>query len=233
MDENRPHPKNVPGPFYVVDGCCTGCDVPFVEAPGLFAYDGKNHCFVKRQPGTKVEINRMLRVAWAAELQCIRYRGDDPEILRRFAELGEPQLCDIAPPPGIKCLFRSYVTFDSVDPAAESMTPAQLVAAFQNHLRALHQEWLCYRFTPTIEGEMTAAFSYSWFEDNFHPIEVRSINLRDCRWLIWHSPIEKAGSRGVSNQLDDWLKSDRRFCCIRWYTQEQWNGLRQWQETPW
>ena len=34
--DNRPHPMNVPGPFYVLNGCCTACDVPVSEAPDLF-----------------------------------------------------------------------------------------------------------------------------------------------------------------------------------------------------
>lgn len=229
----HPHPKNVPGPFYVVNGCCTACDVPFAEAPGLFAYDGKNHCYVMRQPGTKQELNRMLRAAWAAELQCIRYRGEDPEVLRRFGELGDPHLCDIAPLADIQPVFRNYVTFDAAHSPADSMTPRDLAFAFQEHLRSLNQDWLSYQFTPLVEDGPTAAFSYSWFENNFHPIEFRSINLLERRWLVWHSPLEKAGSRGVSNQLDDWLKNDTRFWNIRWYTEKQWNSSKEWQETPW
>src|SRR6202035_4919756 len=81
---------NAPGPFYVSDGCCISCDLPLREAPGLFAYDGKNHCYVSRQPAGKNDPDTMVYVAWAAETQCIRYRGQDSGILRRFAEhLGE------------------------------------------------------------------------------------------------------------------------------------------------
>jgi hypothetical protein len=83
-DDNRPHPKNVPGPFYVLDGCCTACEVPVAEAPELFTFDESNHCYVKRQPRAKDEFDRALRAAWFAELECIRYRGNDAVILRRF-----------------------------------------------------------------------------------------------------------------------------------------------------
>jgi hypothetical protein len=253
----RAHPNNVPGPFYVVDGCCTACGVPFAEAPGLFAYDGAYHCYVKRQPGTKDELNGMLRAAWASEVQCIRYRGKDPEVLRRLAELGEAHLCDVAPPPGVKPVLRNHVTFDAAHVAVESMTARDLALAFQEYLRSLNQDWLSYRFTPIVESGTTAAFSYSWFKDNFHPLEFRCVNLPDCRWLVAHSPaekaggrgviswlrslirsrvdsfVEKAGSRGVSNGLHGWLKSDARFCKIRWYTEKQWKSSKEWQETPW
>ena len=37
MEEHTPNPANVPGDFYVQDGCCTMCEVPFAEAP----FDGE------------------------------------------------------------------------------------------------------------------------------------------------------------------------------------------------
>src|SRR5262245_4832705 len=161
-EPQRPHAMNVAGPFYVVDGCCTACDVPFEEAPGLFAYDDKSHCYVKRQPGTKQEVNQMLIAVRASEVECIRYRAQDAEILRRLAELGQPYLCDIAPPATIQPVFRNVVTFDAANSQAESMTPANLAKAFQDYICSLKQG-VSYRFTPTVEDILTAKFSYSWF----------------------------------------------------------------------
>lgn len=190
----RPHPLNVLGPWYVVDGCCTACDVPFVEAPGHFAYDGTNHCYVKRQPTSKEELNRMLRAAWAAELQCIRYRGQDPEVLRRLGEIGEPNLGDVPPPPSVRPVFRNHVTFDAASPEVVSMTPQELALAFQEYLRSLNRDWLSYEFTPTLTDGASAAFSYSWYQSSFHAMEFRAISLPDCRWLLRHSPAEEPGS---------------------------------------
>src|SRR5260370_36518129 len=93
----QPHPRNAGGPFYVVNGCCAACELPLLVAPELFAFDGKEHCYVKRQPSSKEEFDRALLAASDAELACIRYRGSDPEILRRFGELGRPELCDDRP----------------------------------------------------------------------------------------------------------------------------------------
>ena len=217
----------------MVDGCCTACDVPFVEAPGLFAYDGKNHCYVKRQPETKAELNRMLGAVWAAELQCIRYRGEDPDVRRRLGELGEPHLCDVAPPSSIRPVFRNHVTYDTATSEGDAIGPRDLAMAFLEYLRSLNRHWLTYEFTPIVADETTAAFSFSWYQSNFYAIEFCAIRVPDCRWLIRHSLIEKAGSRGVSNDVDDRLKSDSRFCKARWYAQDQWSGSRDWQETPW
>src|SRR5439155_2532467 len=90
MAEHRPHPANVPGDYYVEDGCCTMCLVPFTEAPELFGEcqdpKGYPHCFVKRQPETPDELTKMLSTIRCAELMCIRYRGTDRRIQLKLVE---------------------------------------------------------------------------------------------------------------------------------------------------
>lgn len=104
MTEHKPHPANVPGDFYVEDGCCTMCGVPFVEAPDLFGTcqdpGGYPHCFVKRQPELPSELDRMVSAIQCAELNCIRYRGSDRLIQLRLVEAGEAEICDSLPPDG-------------------------------------------------------------------------------------------------------------------------------------
>jgi hypothetical protein len=229
----RPHPKNAPGSFYVEHGCCVCCDVPFAEAPELFAYDETNHCYVKRQPMTKDELNRMISVAWMSEVQCIRYCGQDADVLRRFAELGEPHLCDVAPPSNIEAVVRNHVTFDAADSAAMSLTPRDLAAAFQEHLRLKGNQAYVFTFTPIVERVGTATFALSWYQGRFHTVEFRALSQPQRRWLSVHSPVVKPGSRGVSLQIYDWLRNDPRFRDIRWYTEEQWRGSKEWRETPW
>jgi hypothetical protein len=99
--EHIPHPANVPGDFYVEDGCCTMCEVPFAEAPELFGtvHDPKGypHCFVKRQPATPAELDQMVSAIRCAELQCIRYRGVDRLIQLRLVGDGEGVICDGLP----------------------------------------------------------------------------------------------------------------------------------------
>jgi hypothetical protein len=99
---NKPHPANVPGDFYVEDGCCTMCEVPFIEAPELFgAYDRPDrymHCYVKRQPQTAHELDHMCSAIQCAELKCIRYRGTDRLLQQRLVEAGDGDICDGLPP---------------------------------------------------------------------------------------------------------------------------------------
>lgn len=95
----EPHPENVAGDFYVEFGCCTSCDVPLIEAPSLFTYsqdaDGFMHCYVSKQPGDEHELDNMLQAIRCAELKCIRYRGEDPRVLRRLTDMGESDVSDV------------------------------------------------------------------------------------------------------------------------------------------
>lgn len=90
MPERTPFPQNVPGDWYVEDGCCITCAVPMVVAPDLFSWaigpDGHEvlHCFVSRQPRGEPELDRMLGAAREADAGCIRYRGFDARVRARL-----------------------------------------------------------------------------------------------------------------------------------------------------
>jgi hypothetical protein len=91
---------NVPGDFYVEDGCCTLCGVPHVEAPNLFGGFDENgkvtheQCFVKKQPTTLVELNQIINTMAVQDTGCIKYCGRDQEIIKRIREVGEGDQID-------------------------------------------------------------------------------------------------------------------------------------------
>jgi hypothetical protein len=89
------HALNVPGDFYVVNGCCTGCEVPFREAPGHFEMDSDGHCYVCKQPVTPADVDGMIQAVSVAEVNCIRYAGSDPVVLRKLTSIGEQDQCDM------------------------------------------------------------------------------------------------------------------------------------------
>src|SRR5687767_13642106 len=100
-EELVPHPRNVPGPFYIVENCCMTCMVIHGEAPALMGFDEEeHHCFVKQQPASAEEVYRAIRAVWASDVGCLRYGGQNPEILHRLAELGAEDVCDHPPPAG-------------------------------------------------------------------------------------------------------------------------------------
>src|SRR6266702_5642186 len=61
MQKHKPYCKNVDGGFYVEDGCCTLCSVPWIVAPGFFTLDNEGrHCFVSKQPSQE-RLDRVLQ----------------------------------------------------------------------------------------------------------------------------------------------------------------------------
>ena len=92
--------ENVKGDFYVEDGCCTMCGAPNVEAPELFGGFDENskmtneHCFVKKQPESIQELEKMMNAMAVQELICIRYCGKDRKIKEKIRSIGEHNQID-------------------------------------------------------------------------------------------------------------------------------------------
>jgi hypothetical protein len=76
----KAYSRNTAGDFYVEEGCCLGCGVPWHEAPDHFAVD-KVQCYVKRQPADEAEIRRVISAMHLQEMGCIRYKGRDQKII--------------------------------------------------------------------------------------------------------------------------------------------------------
>ena len=75
------------GDFYVEKGQCLACGVPHVVAPNLVGWTNEKplHCFWKKQPETPEELERAIGVLEAQELECHRYAGTDPAVLKRVS----------------------------------------------------------------------------------------------------------------------------------------------------
>ena len=232
-DPIRPHPKNVAGPFYVEYGCCTACDVPMQEAPNHFAYDADDHCYVCRQPQSDDETTDMIGTAWMAEFQCIRYRGNDTEVLRRLAELDLRDLCDTQPPARIKPVIRNHVQLTIVGtPAIESSQ--QLANEFAGHLISQNNEWRQFKTKPIHPSGNSCSLEFSWYDDHFHSIVFAGVADSQSDWHIGYPLKNDLGDRGVGNVVSFWLNTNAdRFTDIRWYTDSDWHGHKLWQSTPW
>ena len=68
------------------------------EAPDLFEYDPDGHCFVRKQPTTSEEVDRMIAAFKVQEVGCIRYKGTTKAIQIRLVEAGEGEQCDVLDP---------------------------------------------------------------------------------------------------------------------------------------
>ena len=111
MTSPSPHSLNVPGPFYIEDGCCTSCMAAPTEAPGHIHFDdATKHCYVAHQPSSADDFNSVVRAAWVAELSCVRYRGTEQSLLIRLAEAGLRSICDTTAN-NVAPLWRNVATF--------------------------------------------------------------------------------------------------------------------------
>jgi hypothetical protein len=222
------HPLNVPGGFYVENGCCMSCDLPLVIAPSLFAYS-QSHCFVKRQPANGVEVSRAVRAAIEAEAVCIRYGGNDPTILRRFAELGEARLCDVQFDENVEPLLRNCTTFGLANGDFESATlVGEALRSYLLGRRKHLGEQFAGKIRSLEETENQISFEYSWYSDDFHRIEIAHFQQPNAKWVIRHD-----SKIGLSGLIHDWLMSDSRICQVRWHTEEGLSDFQRGTETPW
>lgn len=83
------HPKNAPGPFYVVNTECMACGYPHTLAPDLMAWetdaDGHpSHCYFKKQPEDEYELTQAIRAIHGSCCGALCYGGSDPAIRRRI-----------------------------------------------------------------------------------------------------------------------------------------------------
>ena len=91
---------SAPGPFYVRDECLA-CGAPEAEAPDLLAPldDDNLTTYFVRQPETPDEVERACRALEVCCVSALRYRGQDPAIIRRLGN--DPQYCDHLLPGGL------------------------------------------------------------------------------------------------------------------------------------
>jgi hypothetical protein len=219
MTQNlKPHPLNVIGDFYVEDGCCTACDVPQSEAPDLFGMtsDPYYHCYVKRQPRSKTELDQMLSAIACAELQCIHYRGNDPAIISRLSAMGEMEICDTEPPPGTELGLRTHVTF------ATQQAPdlPVLAASFKAFVKTQHGEYSRIAFPCSSSSSTTVTYQRN---DN----RWRNVRFDTCDDRV-HVSHDADDDIGVSWYIYRWLATLDGLYDIRWYTEDGWRNSGVW-----
>jgi ferredoxin len=89
-----PFSENLPGDYYVEDGCCTSCGMPTTVAPDLFSYANDGHCYVSKQPADGKEVFQMLQAFAVQDIGCIRYKGLNRVIQIKLIAAGEGDQCD-------------------------------------------------------------------------------------------------------------------------------------------
>ena len=212
------HPLNAEGDFYVEHGCCTACDVPMQSAPTLFAYDETSHCFVKRQPSTRAECDMMFEAIRGAELQCIRYRGNDNDWYRRLVSSGDLDVCDHPPndpvQPEIRSVVECNTEYESLDALAD---------AFERFLKSTEMEHFHFDFKRTeSKGNLLHSHRYSvtagsyHHEGSFEDIAISLLDNKNVRIVHQHDI-----ALGPTAIIAKWIASDHRMHSPRWFTRDR------------
>ncbi|WP_454818816.1 hypothetical protein [Labrys neptuniae] len=222
----KPHPANSAGGFYVVDQCCITCGVPLIEAPEVFAWADESpyaSCIVARQPQTSVALSGTLSAIKNAEVDCIRYRGSDPDIGRRLVEMGAGAQCDQPPPSDAKPLVRSHATFRA-KPLFSAGNPAELAQNFLSHfVRSKTDPPFTGAGTKT--GRSTtewATVQVAWSRGIYHAVDFEYLG-DGIFHIVTTATLEGAGI-GLSQVVESWLCTCSFVDDIRWFSTEQWQN---------
>jgi ferredoxin len=196
------HPENVAGPFYVEDGCCISCGVPVDAAPDIFDWASSDiSCVVKRQPVTQAELDRTMIAISRAEVDCIRYRGDDPVVSSRIALAGHGRNCDILPADAHPML-RFRVRFASRRPGD---SPRALAASLREWLP--RQPWPYWRVKPPRPwSPATAVFAWNpGWRPHFNSVRFEA-GPDGFRALLHHG--SKGAGVGLGLLIHEWLTEE-------------------------
>ena len=160
-------------------------------------------------------------------MECLRYAGGNPTILRRLAEADMAAVCDVEKIVGtVAPIVRNRVTFTNTSITASR----ELAVEFYRHLQKESSKSESTKLGKIKEAGGALTFTYSWYKDERYPLWFEPIG---SEWHIFHGKREASDAkRFISVMIDEWLKSDPRFSDIRWFDDHGWNGTRtEWSPT--
>jgi hypothetical protein len=201
-------PEGAPKQFYVEPDCCLLCGVPESIAPELFA-TGENHCALKRQPTTDIEVDKVIRAMWSSEVDCIRYSGTDETILRRLGQAGMSDQADDPRAASAVPLTRDRVTFTFPEVGGGPSAVPTIAEAFRRYLKRDGITVL-----PAFLGRNIVRLS--WFGHQFHAVTFQCVEGELTMAGVLTS---KSALVGLAWRVDDWLRF-KGATAISWQASE-------------
>jgi len=232
MAEPR-HPRNAPGPFYVMKGHCISCGAPRAEAPGLVTLDDDG-CYFHKQPETPAEVNDAIRAILVSCIEVYRYGGDELTIRRRLAEIGHSHLCD-NPLEGHPIVLRKHVRFALAEGGKAKEVARRVLSWFEEY-------WKDGRCTKPVTGDAdTAIFEYT------HSEKYGTARRYTLEHIETRPPVPATAYR-ASSAVHTWLLTtdEERFAPIwlhsvlqtngaagiRWFSRGEWTDRANGAELP-
>lgn len=103
-------------PFYVACDVCLNCGHVATVAPHVITIDPDTTlCSVLQQPTNAEEEYQAVRASLYSCTMAVRYRGSDPTMRTRLAELGLGYAIDGVVPDAVNVEFRRFATFRRAD----------------------------------------------------------------------------------------------------------------------
>ena len=206
--EQKRHPG--PGSFYIEPDCCLLCGVPESIAPELF-HTGEVSCSFIRQPVGPAEIDKTIVAMDSNEVDCIRYAGSDPEIIRRLGEGGLGRLADDPAAMAFRPIERDLVVFQV--PQFPRDKPLERIAAmFRAYLS--EQEWFTVRPIGFLRKRRVR---FSWNGPNFHAVTFKNSRRPDSFMAVLAASPPYA-LKGLGRVVHGWLEDELRAEDISWYS---------------
>jgi hypothetical protein len=176
----------------VVPECCILCGIPEEIAPELFR-TGEDHCFFLRQPRSRQEVDAAIEAMLSSEVDCIRYGGADPEIMKRIGRAGVASQADHGRPNDYAPLVKDRVEFSFPDPRGEH----DLADRFRSDLSRNERYTVGFSFR-------RRAVRFAWWNRNFHVVEFEPFG--DAHRVILKPSFPEA-LLGVARVVDEWLRA--------------------------
>jgi len=190
------------------------------------SHDERGHCFFVRQPSKEDETNAAIRAVWASCCGAVRYGGEDPQILTRFAEINLSAQCDHQLSRVVRPVVRNCVSFEyEQDPGehrrvslrrivellADSMSKPRYddvrISMKGSNVGSLRVRW----------GNSVSAGGYS--------VNIVVICEATGRWLIRISENEVAHTT-FAILVDQIIQQKSQIKSIQWFSEGELNGPR-------
>jgi hypothetical protein len=172
---------------------------------------------MKRQPYSSVELDKTIQAMWAAEVDCIRYGGEDDRIIRRLFEASLSRRVDHPAQVSAQEIVRDHVTFKM--PAPQD-NPKVLADMFRQEQKRRGRKVL-----PKILGRNTIWLS--WFGWHFHGVHFQKSSREDRLVLTLRS----YALPDLAFAVNDWLVS-KGATSIMWHSRTERNGGSSSRTTP-
>lgn len=217
----KPHPRNIPGDFFVEDTCCITCGVWELLNTDMIGWDSGpdgSHCFVRRQPVTQREDDVMVEAVVMAEADCFHYQGEDIGILQKLVTLKDASVCESPLAQTLLPIVRRNARLTL--PASDPMTAEGLAASLSDFLSSKNKGDVDHRYE--VLRRSPAEVVFRWHDGDYHRVDITRDVRRAEAFLVVITPRPGYHWAHLAATVQPWLEA--RAGSIEWLTDDEVRG---------